>query len=337
MMQSEFFKIKEVINEQSSGDNKPNRLIQGDNLQVMENLLKEGYEGKVKLIYIDPPFLSGEDYYTFNPVGNDEVNGPEKLAYSDKWKGDIEGYLEMLRPRLELMHELLSENGSIFVHLDWHACHYVKQVLLDEIFGYKNLVNEIIWHYGGPSPVKTSFPRKHDVIFFYAKSEKYTFYPQYAPMREYLIKRARKNPDGRLWVDQNVGKITDEKFQQLQSEGRIFKTKTGRYRRKQFLDEMEGDMIDDVWTMPIINSQAKERLGFPTQKPEALMERIIKCCTNPGDLVADFFCGSGTTIAVAQKMDRMWLGCDFSDVSLEITRKRLLGIKEASFLLETLI
>ncbi|MBN2153300.1 MAG: site-specific DNA-methyltransferase [Candidatus Lokiarchaeota archaeon] len=304
-----------------------NRLIEGDNLPVMRHLLATGSAGRVDLIYIDPPFWSGDDYYASSDDGQDV------LAYKDRWDGGLDSYLDMIHPRLKLMHELLSPRGSIFVHVDWHAGHYIK-LLLDEIFGRENLRNEIVWWFGGPSPVKTSFPRKHDIIFFYSKSKDYQFSPQYAPMKQYLYDRARKDPDGRLWVDQNVGKITRRKFDELAAGGRVFETKTGRYRRKQFLDEMQGDMVDDVWTIPIINSQANERLGYPTQKPQALLERVISCASRPGDVVADFFCGSGTSLVAAESLGRSWIGTDSSGVAIGTARDRLLKVGGCRFSLE---
>ncbi|HME52795.1 MAG TPA: site-specific DNA-methyltransferase [Candidatus Lokiarchaeia archaeon] len=305
-----------------------NMLVEGDNLPVMQLLLANGWIDKINLIYIDPPFWSGEDYYTNSDYF---TNGDEVLAYKDRWDGGLDSYLSTMRVRLELMRKMLVNDGSIFVHVDWHAGHYIK-VLLDEIFGMENLRNEIIWYYGGPSPVKSSFPRKHDVIFFYSKGKNYKFTPQYAPIKQYLRGRARQDPDGRLWVDQNVGRITRGKFDELASEGRVFVTKAGNYRRKQYLDEMEGDMIDDVWTIPIINSQATERLGFPTQKPEALLQRIIECASEPGDVVADFFCGSGTTLAVAQQLKRGWIGVDSSSIAIQTARARLLRDKTSRFM-----
>ncbi|NMC05477.1 MAG: site-specific DNA-methyltransferase [Candidatus Lokiarchaeota archaeon] len=309
-----------------AGENVRNRLMQGDNLHAMRHLLATGYRERVDLIYIDPPFWSGDDYYT--------KDGQDLLAYKDSWNGSIDSYLDMIHPRLQLMHQLLSPMGSIFVHVDWHAGHYIK-LILDEIFGRENLRNEIIWWFGGPSPVKTSFPRKHDVLFFYSKSGEYHFTPQYAPMKQYLYERARKDPDGRLWVDQNVGKITQRKFDELAADGRVFKTNTGRYRRKQFLDEMQGDMIDDVWTIPIINSQANERLGYPTQKPRALLDRVVACASRPGDLVADFFCGSGTTLVAATLSGRHWIGTDSSSVAIGTARDRLASTRGCSFRLES--
>ncbi|MHA1847201.1 MAG: DNA methyltransferase, partial [Promethearchaeota archaeon] len=211
-----------------------NRLILGENLKVMKLLLENGYKGKIDLIYVDPPFLTGDDFYTKTPVSKDGISiEPDVIAYQDRWEGGLTSYLSMLHQEIHLMHELLSVKGAIFVHVDWHAGHYIK-ILLDEIFGKRNFRNEIVWHYGGPSPVKTSFPKKHDIIFFYSKSDDYTFFPQYKPLKDYLFKRARKDPDGRLWVDQNVGQITKRKFEELDRKGKIFKTKTGRFRRKQY-------------------------------------------------------------------------------------------------------
>ncbi|MHA1715177.1 MAG: site-specific DNA-methyltransferase [Promethearchaeota archaeon] len=323
---------EEIINSGLGITPVENRLIHGDNLLVMKALIDDGLEGQIDLIYIDPPFWSGEDYYT-SPIARASPIPAAKnqLAYRDKWKGGLASYLKMIYPRLLLMRRLLSDEGSLFVHVDWHAGHYVK-IILDEIFGMKNLRNEIIWHYGGPSPVKTYFPRKHDVIFFYSKTKNYRFHPQYEPLKDYLKMRARKDPDGRLWVDQNVGKITKRKFDELKSEGRIFKTRTGRYRRKQYLDEMHGDIVDDVWEIPIINSQATERIGYPTQKPEALLERIISCASEKGNWVADFFCGSGTTLVIANKLRRRWIGVDQSKVAIEITKKRLIKNNALSFI-----
>ncbi|MBD3187659.1 methyltransferase domain-containing protein [Candidatus Bathyarchaeota archaeon] len=312
-------------------DRTTNEIILGDNLPVMQQLISEGLMGSVDLIYIDPPFWSGDDYFTKKPKHGSQVKVQEdKLAYRDTWDGGLAPYLEMMNKRLVLMKEMLSDTGSLFVHVDWHAGHYIK-VLLDKIFGMENLRNEIIWHYGGPSPLKSSFPRKHDVIFFYSKTGTYTFHPQYNPLKDYLFKRARKNPDGRLWVDQNVGKISDSKFNELTREGRIFKTKTGNYRRKQFLDEMKGDMVDDVWTIPIINSQSRERVGYPTQKPLGLLSRVIQCASNEGDLVTDFFCGSGTTLEAAERCGRRWIGVDCSPMAIDIARERLAHLENVRF------
>lgn len=322
-----------------------NRLIYGDNLLSMQALLAGDAEtpsmrGKIDLIYIDPPFDSKADYRTkIHLPGTDIEERPtaiEQFAYSDTWKDGTASYLRMMVPRLVLMRELLSERGSIYVHIDWHVGHYLK-VILDDIFGKDNFVNEIIWYYGGPSPIKSTFPRKHDNIYIYAKNiRSFYFKPQYQEIKEYLINRARKDPDGRLWVDQNVGKITDEKFQELKSAGYIFKTKSGKFRRKQYLDEMYGDMIDNVWEIPIINSQAQERLNFQTQKPFELLKRIINASCPKEAIVADFFAGSGTTGAVAEKLGRKWIMSDIGKPACMITRKRLIDQDANPFLFQSI-
>ena len=174
--------------------------------------------------------------------------------------------------------------------------------------------------------MKVTYPRKHDTIFFYSKTPSYFFYQQKGALPSYLYERAKKDSDGRLWVDQNLGKLTDKTISKMKSEGGIFETKTGGLRRKQYLDEMEGSQIDDVWDIPIINSQANESVSYPTQKPEALLERIITTSSNPGDLVFDCFMGSGTTQAVAMKLGRRFIGADINLGAVEITTKRLLSI-----------
>ena len=234
------------------------------------------------------------------------------------------------------MRELLSDKGTLYVHIDWHVGHYLK-LIMDEIFGKNNFINEIIQYYGGPSPVKSTFPKKHDTLFLYGKNIKNSYFqPQYSEIKEYLYKRAREDEDGRKWVDQNVGKITEEKFNELLENGYIFKTQTGKYRRKQYLDEMKGDMIDNVWELPIINSQADERLNFQTQKPEALLQRIIEASCPENGLVADFFMGSGTTGAVAEKLGRRWVMCDLGKPATMITRKRLIDQEANPFLYQSI-
>ncbi|WP_298500868.1 site-specific DNA-methyltransferase [uncultured Methanobrevibacter sp.] len=322
-----------------------NKLIYGDNLLTMQALLAgdeitPSMRGKIDLIYIDPPYDSKADYRTeiVLPSQNIEQRPTviEQFAYKDTWKNGTVSYLEMMVPRLILMRELLSESGSIFVHIDWHVGHYLK-IILDDIFGKNNFNNEIIWHYGGPSPVKSTFPKKHDTILFYSKNIKNAYFePQYSEIKEYLYERAREDADGRKWVDQNVGKITEEKFNELKSKGYIFKTKTGKYRRKQYLDEMKGDMMDNVWEIPIINSQAQERLNFQTQKPEALIEKIVGASCPPGGVVADFFMGSGTTGAVAEKMGRKWVMADLGKPATMITRKRLIDQEAKPFLYQSI-
>lgn len=322
-----------------------NKLIYGDNLLAMQVLLAgdettPSMRGKIDLIYIDPPFDSKADYRTIVKLPNsDIIQKPtviEQFAYKDTWKMGTVSYLEMMVPRLILMRELLSDKGTLYVHIDWHVGHYLK-LIMDEIFGKNNFINEIIWYYGGPSPVKSTFPKKHDTLFLYGKNIKNSYFePQYSEIKEYLYKRAREDEDGRKWVDQNVGKITEEKFNELLENGYIFKTQTGKYRRKQYLDEMKGDMIDNVWELPIINSQADERLNFQTQKPEALLQRIIEASCPENGLVADFFMGSGTTGAVAEKLGRRWVMCDLGKPATMITRKRLIDQEANPFLYQSI-
>lgn len=323
-----------------------NRLIYGDNLLAMQALLAgdpqtglPSLRGKVDLVYIDPPFDSKADYRTRLTLPGGDINQKpttiEQFAYADTWKDGTVSYLRMLYPRLVLMRELLSDHGSIYVHIDWHVGHYVK-VLMDEIFGKDKLVNEIIWHYGGPSPVKTAFARKHDTLLSYTKEVQYTFIPQYGDLPEYLYKRAHEDRNGRLWVDQNLGKLKTETIEQMMAEGRVFRTKTGGLRRKQFLDEMEGAQMDDVWDVPIINSQAQEDVGYATQKPEALLERIIKASSNEGDLVCDFFGGSGTTAAVAERLGRRWITIDIGKPATLVMRKRLIDQEVKPFLYQAI-
>lgn len=329
-------------NEQVINKEWMNRLIYGDNILAMQALLAgdeatglPSLRGKVDLIYIDPPFDSKADYRTkINLPGIDIEQKPtviEQFAYSDTWQDGTVSYLKMLYPRLVLMRELLSDKGSIYVHIDWHVGHYVKMIM-DDIFGKGNLVNEIIWHYGGPSPIKTAFARKYDVIYFYEKSSDRMFNPQYGELPSYILNKAKQDENGRLWIDQNLGKLKEGTINQMKLEGRVFETRTGGLRRKQYLDEMEGIPYDNVWNIPIINSQAKEDIGYVTQKPEALLERIIKASSNEGDLICDFFGGSGTTAAVAERLGRRWITTDIGKPAILVMRKRFIDNNARPFL-----
>lgn len=333
-------------NEQVINKEWMNRLVYGDNLLAMQALLAgdeatglPSLRGKVDLIYIDPPFDSKADYRTkINLPGMDIEQKPtviEQFAYSDTWQDGTVSYLKMLYPRLVLMRELLSDKGSIYVHIDWHVGAYVK-VLMDDVFGKDNFVNNIIWHYGGPSPIKTAFARKYDIIYLYGKTLKRIFNPQYGNIPISVLNRAKKNENGRLWLDQNLGKLKEDTIAKMESEGRLYRTKTGGLRRKQYLDEMEGAQFDNVWDIPIINSQAKEDVGYITQKPEALLERIIKASSNEGDLVCDFFGGSGTTAAVAERLGRRWITTDIGKPATLVMRKRFIDQEVKPFLYQAI-
>lgn len=253
-----------------------NKLIWGDNLLVMGALL-EKFAGKIDLIYIDPPFATGADFSFKAPIGDDgeevfkEKSVIEERAYRDTWGGGYASYLQMIAARLVLAKDLLSETGSIYVHLAHHVGQYVK-LIMDEVFGVDRFQNEIIWYYKTGGATKERFSRKHDNIFFYTKSSaKWTFTPQTEKsymMHKYGFKKSDFKIDEETGLQYSIV-----------------------YAR-------------DVFEIPSVGSATEERVGFDTQKPEALLERIVRASSNAGDLVADFFCGSGTTLAVAEKLGR---------------------------------
>lgn len=286
-----------------------NKIFWGDNLQVMSHLLKD-YRGKIDLIYIDPPFDSKADYkkkIDLKGIGKatSDSSSFEEKQYGDIWTNDE--YLQFMYERLLIMRELLSEKGSIYLHCDWHRSAYLR-ILLDEVFGPDNFRNEIVWGYFGfKRATSKKFPQKHDLIFSYTKSSEYTWNVQYKPHSPEYIKRFKKDENGRLYRDDV--------------------NPTGGGTRIIYLDEVEGDIIDSVWSdIPPVNPVAKERQNYPTQKPEALIERIIKASTNPGDVVFDCFMGSGTTQAVAMKLGRRFIGADINLGAIQTTTKRLLSI-----------
>ena len=283
-----------------------NMLIWGDNKLVMSSLLKN-FAGKINLIYIDPPFFTGADFTVKTKIGDESVEKEpsiiEDKAYRDTWAGGMASYLKYMYERLVLMKELLAETGSIYVHLDWHVAHYVK-VMMDEIFGWDKLRNEIVWVYHGPgSPGQQQFTRKHDIILWYTKSDEWIF----------------NKDDIRLpYHETTAGKF--------ESEGTGFKGTPA--------DLSKGKIPEDWWTLPIVARIRTEILDYATQKPEALLKRIILASSNPGDIVADFFCGSGTTGAVAEKLGRRWIMSDLSKFAIHTTRKRLMDIHNSKDLLD---
>jgi len=273
------------------------RLIEGENSAVMSALLAD-YEGKIDLIYADPPFLSGKSYRVRTGRGEDSRRPEEwKTAkgFQDEWR-DRGEYLNMLYSRLRLMHALLAETGTLYLHLDWHAAAYAR-VLLDEVFGPERHLNEIIWTYHGPSPIRSAFKRKHDTLYVYTKSKEYTF-----------------NADA-VRVPYDAATV------------KTFSSSKAGFGKRPDLDR--GKVPEDWWYFPVVARLHRERTGYPTQKPEALLERIIRASSNSGDLVADFFCGSGTSLAVARRLGRGWLGCDISPLAINTTRRRMLLEPEA--------
>jgi len=315
-----------------------NKLIWGDNKYVMSALL-EKYAGKIDLIYIDPPFATGANFSTTVEIGDNEIevtkeaSAMEELAYRDTWGKGLDSFLQMIYDRLVLMRELLSDKGSIYVHVDYRTTAYVK-VILDEIFGIDRYNNSIVWKRGrmkGAKAVGNQYGRNHDTILFYSKTSNYIYDRQFIPYEpEYIKQRYTKDDkDGKgPYTDQPIGSRSKEAIAEMKKEGRIFKTSGGTERIKFYLNEMPGIAMDDVWIdIDEVNSMAVENLQYPTQKPEPLLERIIKSSTKEGDLVADFFCGSGTTAGVAEKLGRRWLMSDIGRYAIHTARKRFLEIE----------
>ncbi|HJA82575.1 MAG TPA: site-specific DNA-methyltransferase [Candidatus Bacteroides intestinavium] len=311
-----------------------NRLIYGENLLTMQALLVgdeatglPSLRGKVDLIYIDPPFDSKADYRTkINLPGIEIEQKPtvlEQSAYSDTWKDGTVSYLRMMYPRLLLMRELLSEKGSIYVHLDWHCSHYVK-LLMDDIFAKENFVNEIIWGYKDiGSRAVDYYKRKHDVVLFYQKTDSRQFNIQRLQLSESTMQRYGS------YFDKN-GHIT-YRWLKENNPGVFAKLKGQPDDLDQpWLDINNGQPLSDWWDdISPLKSHFKESVGYATQKPEALLERIIKASSNEGDLVCDFFGGSGTTAAVAERLGRRWITCDIGKPASLIMRKRFIdqGVK----------
>ena len=296
-----------------------NKLIWGDNKLAMSSLIKQGWAGKINLIYIDPPFFTGADFKIRTKIGDEKIEKEpsiiEERAYRDTWSGGIASYLKYMYERLVLMRELLAENGSIYVHCDDRLGHYLK-VIMDEIFGYENFLNEIIWRYTRRLGAEKKYPSKHDIILFYTKTSDFILWPIYKKFTE-------------LNLDEKDKLLRWYKEKDEKGLYQLVKTFNGE-TKKIYLDREKSIQVDDVWTdiePPNIFGPARiEWLDFQTQKPEALLKRIILASSNPGDIVADFFCGSGTTLAVAEKLGRRWIGCDLSKFSIQVTRKRLLDI-----------
>jgi len=304
-------------------ENWRNKHIWGDNKLVMSSLL-ENFAGKINLIYIDPPFATGADFKFKIQVGEEgeeitkEHSIIEEKAYRDTWGRGLESYLQMMYERLILMKELLVENGSIYVHLDWHVGHYVK-LMMDEIFGYENMVNEVIWFFKGTTNSTQMYGDKHDNILFYAKNKGKHIFNADAIRIPYDDLSAYKQDEQGKWYKQWTKDRRYYPPQEFINGKWVLK---GKFRY---------DVIDDVPSMA--TSHGDEYLGFDTQKKEDLLKIFILASSNPGDIVADFFCGSGTTLAVAEKLGRRWIGCDLSRYAIHLTRKRLLSIENSKDLL----
>lgn len=284
-----------------------NKIFWGDNLQVMSHLLKE-YRGKIQLIYIDPPFDSKADYkkkisLKSQIISNDHTSFEEK-QYSDIWTNDE--YLQFMYERLILCRELLSDDGSIYLHCDWHKSHYLR-MLMDEIFGYDNFRNEVIWCYQGTGRSLKQYKRKHDTLLFYTKTSEWTF-----NAREVGLPFGEKQKVKFSGHDEN-GYYKEY----VHADGKIY---------RKYLSDDDFLPLNDWWADVYVIQDHSQRVGYPTQKPEALLERIIKASSNSDDIVFDCFMGSGTTQAVAMKLGRRFIGADINLGAIQTTTKRLLGI-----------
>jgi len=345
-----------------------NRLIWGDKKYVLPGLLPE-FAGKVNLIYIDPPFDTGADFSFTATIPDDPDNEEdettqfvkepsiiEQKAYRDTWGRGLDSYLQWFYETAILLRELLTNDGSIYVHLDWHVGHYAK-ALMDEVFGYDSFRNEIIWKRSAiATNVNKQFRNSHDILLLYSKSKNATFNVQFGEYSESSKRHYNKNDNkgtyrtvplmasgrtggisGKAWkgIDvSNRGKNgmhwlkNPEELERLDKEGLIYWNSEGIPELIYYLDEAKGVYIPDVWDdIIVINSMAIESVGYATQKPEALLERIIKASSNEGDLVLDCFCGSGTTATVTEKLNRRWITCDLGRFAIHTTRKRLLKIE----------
>jgi len=362
-----------LIGEDELDKQKMNRLIWGDNLLAMQALLAQGYEGKINLIYIDPPFDSKADYSHKIKLGETELTKEpsviERLAYKDTWAGGTDSYLDMLYPRLQLMKRLLAPNGSIYVHLDWHVGHYVK-VMMDEIFGKSNFRNEILVrrttkHTANQFDELNSLQVANDTVMIYARSEKTKFNP---PLKEasekqkegswhLLFNRANRptmrypllgvniNTGQWMWSKQradeavanykkfeNKSKLSlKEYFENNNSEPEFVRKNPSTGQPEYWVSARENITSDTNW----FDIQAYSfNYGYGTEKSFDLLERIIKMGSNENDLVADFFNGSGTTISVADGLDRRWIGCELGKVGIQVARGRLVEQESKPFLID---
>jgi adenine-specific DNA-methyltransferase len=320
-----------------------NKLIWGDNKYILSSL-KNGpmrdeieKEGGIKLIYIDPPFDVGADFSMNVEVGDNSYekkpNVLEHIAYRDTWGLGEDSFLSMIYERLILMKDLLAEDGSIYVHCDWRM-NSLMRVILDEIFGRENYINEIIWKKGvvkGARANSKKFGKVLDNILIYSKSNNYYFKTEYKPhdLDSKNNKFTHKDKDGRIYsIDTPLGDYSEKKITEFEKQGRIHTSKNGKKTLIRYLDETKGISVGDLWDdISPLNQNSSERTGYPTQKPEKLLERIINCSTKQDDLICDFFAGSGVFASVAEKLNRKWICSDLGKFSIHTIRKRMIDIQ----------
>ena len=337
---------QEQREKESKGSLNKNLLICGDNLKAIDDLIKQNI--KVDLIYLDPPFFSNRHYEV---VWGDEA---EVRSFKDRWAGGIHVYIEWMKERVVKMYDILKDTGSFYLHCDWHASHYLK-IMLDNIFENKFFQNEIVWKRSDAhSDTKQGMKRcgrVHDTILFYTKGNDYKWNPIFLPYDESYINSFYKHIEpntnrryqlGDLTASKSGGDTSYEfmgikpkpgrywayskdKMQKMLKEGRVIQKTPGRMPRyKRYLDEMPGVSLQDMWVdIQAIRPKANEKLGFPTQKPEALLERVITASSNQGDIVLDPFCGCGTAMAASQRLGRKWIGIDISPTAISLIEKRL--------------
>jgi len=343
--------------ERAHRDDFRNMLIWGDNKLAMASLLEQ-FRGKIDLIYIDPPFAVGADFTVQVQLGDEgdqvlkEHSVLEEVAYRDTWGKGMDSYLPMLYERMVLMRELLSDTGSIVTHVDDHVAHYVK-VLLDEAFGSSCFKNEIVWRRGAGHADATRFGRNHDLLLVYSATGTFYFRPQYpdaSPEETARVEQAYPLVDdqGRRYCLDNLAaagpgpsrrfghkvippprgqhwRFSQVRIDELWNEGRIEFNRQGTPRVRKYADETSRMPLQDIWTDCIRHISTVT--GFPTEKPEKLLRRILDALSPPGALVADFFAGSGTTLAVAEKLGRRWIGVDLGRYAIHVTRKRLIQVQ----------
>ncbi len=314
-----------------------NRLIFGDNLQAMKSLLNDlDVAGKVKLVYIDPPFATKKEF----------KGSKDQKAYQDKIAGAE--FVEFLRKRFVFLKEIMAPDGSIYVHLDYKKGHYIK-VVLDEVLGEANFINEVVWKRTSAHSDSKTLGNAHDIILHYGKTSNITYNKQIVEYTEAYVRKYYKHKDKRgRFLDRDltakslqgqgyeyewnginaIWRCPKETMQKNHDDDMLYYTRKGRPRLKQYLNEQKGRFLQDVWTdINVINSQAVERIDYPTQKPETLLERIILSSSSENDIVLDAFAGSGTTLAVAEKLRRKWIGIDCGKLALYTIQKRMLNIK----------
>jgi len=344
-----------------------NKLIWGDNKLILSSLkngpLREEIEaqGGIKLVYIDPPFDVGADFSMNIEIGEEQFTKQptvlEELAYRDTWGKGTDSFIAMIYERLSLIRDLLANDGSIYVHCDWRV-NAILRLIMDEVFGDSNFVNEIIWRRKQAQAWSSDqFGITNDTILFYSKSDTRVFNPTFSKDDENTQKYIKErfvfdDGDGRKYMKSPLVNplnrpnlryefhgvkpprtgwlYSKERMEEMHSRNELVMPKdpTGRIYRKIFADEYKGQMIQNIWTdIPIVNPMADERVDYPTQKPEKLLERIIQTSSNEGDLIADFFCGSGTALSTAEKLGRKWIGSDLGKFAIHTTRKRMIDVQ----------